>query len=252
MRGFKPEIWTDEKFVELSPLARLLFMGMWNWACDSGHVDNKPKQLKMRILPTDDVDVSELMAEIGDQGLTRDQGDHLLIPNLPRHQRLDKRYLTTCDHCESDGHTQGARSEHDGDTSGARWAHAQKEGRKEVERKGEEGSATGARRGKRAITLPSKWQPNEGHREYADNNRLNLSSEADQFRDHHRAKGSTMKDWDAAFRTWLRNSVKWRKEAPPAPPRMLQTADQIERPPDGLSPEEYAAWERERRERRRA
>lgn len=23
-----------------------------------------------------------------------------------------------------------------------------------------------------------------------------------------------MKDWDAAFRTWLRNAVKWRKDAP--------------------------------------
>lgn len=30
-----------------------------------------------------------------------------------------------------------------------------------------------------------------------------------QFIDHHTAKGTTMKDWQAAFRTWLTNEVKW-------------------------------------------
>ncbi len=33
--------------------------------------------------------------------------------------------------------------------------------------------------------------------------------ETQQFCDYHRAKGSTMKDWTAAWRTWMRNSQKW-------------------------------------------
>lgn len=31
----------------------------------------------------------------------------------------------------------------------------------------------------------------------------------DQFKDHHLAKGSVMKNWDAAFRTWMANDQKW-------------------------------------------
>lgn len=35
--------------------------------------------------------------------------------------------------------------------------------------------------------------------------------ELQQFKDYHTAKGSIMKDWQAAFRTWLGNSVKYQK-----------------------------------------
>lgn len=35
--------------------------------------------------------------------------------------------------------------------------------------------------------------------------------ELQQFKDHHIAKGSTMKDWQAAFRTWLSNAVKYQE-----------------------------------------
>lgn len=46
---------------------------------------------------------------------------------------------------------------------------------------------------------------------------VNIAHEFEQFRDYHRAKGSTMKDWDAAWRTWVRNSVKFaRTESKPS------------------------------------
>lgn len=114
MRGFKPEIWTDDKFVQLSPLARLLFMGMWNYACDNGHVEDKPIQLKIRLLPADDCDVTTLIDEIVSQGMAKRAKGVITIPKLPLHQRLDKRYFTTCSHCAPDGRTTGARSEPDG------------------------------------------------------------------------------------------------------------------------------------------
>lgn len=132
MRGFKPEIWTDDKFVHLSPLARLLFMGMWNYACDNGHLDDKPVQMKMRILPADDCDVAQLVEEIVQQGMATRKKGVLTIPNLPLHQRLDKRYFTTCEHCTPDGHTSGTRSAHD-----VRTTVAPDEGRKE----GDEGDS---------------------------------------------------------------------------------------------------------------
>jgi hypothetical protein len=37
-----------------------------------------------------------------------------------------------------------------------------------------------------------------------------LDAEIDQFRDHHTAKGTISKDWQASFRTWARNAEKWR------------------------------------------
>jgi hypothetical protein len=40
---------------------------------------------------------------------------------------------------------------------------------------------------------------------------LNPFKEQAAFKDHHVAKGSVFKDWQAAFRTWLRNSVKFAK-----------------------------------------
>ncbi len=38
-----------------------------------------------------------------------------------------------------------------------------------------------------------------------------LSDIAARFRDHHLSKGSRFKDWDAAFRTWIRNELKFSK-----------------------------------------
>lgn len=45
---------------------------------------------------------------------------------------------------------------------------------------------------------------------------VNLDAEVEAFRDFHQAKGSTFKDWDAALRTWLHNSVKFATGRRPA------------------------------------
>ena len=97
IRGVKPELWTDENFVELSPFARLLWIGLWNHACDNGHLQDKSKQIKMRVLPTDDVNCAELLREIEAQGLIERSGGWITIPNLSHHQKPHKRWFTTCD-----------------------------------------------------------------------------------------------------------------------------------------------------------
>ena len=40
-------------------------------------------------------------------------------------------------------------------------------------------------------------------------------SELDAFRDYHLAHGSRMADWEAAFRTWLRNAKRFRDSQQP-------------------------------------
>jgi hypothetical protein len=209
MRGVKPELWTDDKMVQVSPLARLLFIGMWNYACDNGHVENKPTQLKMRVLPADDANVPDLLNELVQVGCVLDRGDHLVIPALPIHQRIDKRYFTSCDHCAPheipEGHnvrTTGARRAHNVDPTGAR-----AEGRKEV--KEGEGESDAAGKARKAHQLPDTFRPTAKHMELAGSLGVDLRSEFAQFVDHHRAKGSTMKDWDAALRTWIRNAQRF-------------------------------------------
>lgn len=64
IRSIHPGLWTDEAFVSLSPFARLLFMGIWNECDDQGAFEWSPLKLKMRLLPADNVDAAELLAEI--------------------------------------------------------------------------------------------------------------------------------------------------------------------------------------------
>lgn len=43
---------------------------------------------------------------------------------------------------------------------------------------------------------------------------VNLAMETEQFLDFHRAKGSKFKDWPAAWRTWMRNTLKFAAGGP--------------------------------------
>jgi hypothetical protein len=57
--------------------------------------------------------------------------------------------------------------------------------------------------------LPPDWQPRPEERQKARECGVDCDREVSQFKDHHAAKGEPMLDWDAAFRTWLRNAVKF-------------------------------------------
>lgn len=57
--------------------------------------------------------------------------------------------------------------------------------------------------------LPDDWEPRVQERAKARELGLDVDYEAEQFRDTHRAKGNSFADWDAAFRTWLRNAKKF-------------------------------------------
>lgn len=64
IRSIHPGLWTDETFVSLSAYARLLFMGIWNECDDKGTFAWSPLQMKMRVLPADNVDAAALMVEL--------------------------------------------------------------------------------------------------------------------------------------------------------------------------------------------
>ena len=95
IRSIKPDFWTDEKIVELSAFARLLFIGLWNFADDDGRMVYSPKKIKMQIFPADTVDISELIEEIAHQELitvyTVCKVAYVQIAHFSKHQKIDKR-----------------------------------------------------------------------------------------------------------------------------------------------------------------
>ena len=95
IRSIKPEFWTDEKVVSLSPLARLLFIGMWNFVDDWGRGEFSPLRMKMQILPADDADSSGLIGEIRRENLISlyavDGKEYFEVCGFTKHQKVDKR-----------------------------------------------------------------------------------------------------------------------------------------------------------------
>lgn len=90
-------------------------------------------------------------------------------------------------------------------------------------------------KGSRGQHLPETWKPNDQHLGFVVANGLVGSVELEQFRDHHIARGTVMKDWDAAFRTWLRNAVKYAGRTPvPAGTEPVEENRWMARRPQGF------------------
>lgn len=69
IRTIKPEFFTSEDIVDLSPLARLLYVALWCEADREGRMEWKPRTFKMRYLPGDDCDIGALCGELTGAGL---------------------------------------------------------------------------------------------------------------------------------------------------------------------------------------
>ncbi|MCP4305654.1 MAG: hypothetical protein GY788_12390 [bacterium] len=64
IRSIHPGVFTDEVFVDLSEPAQVLWFGLWTEADDKGVFEWKPTRIRMRLRPTKDGDVEELLAEL--------------------------------------------------------------------------------------------------------------------------------------------------------------------------------------------
>lgn len=93
-RNIKPGFFTNDSLGELSPLARLAFIGLWGQADFNGNLHYKPKRLKVEILPYDTVDFAELVAELEAAGFVRRyrvaDAEYLHLPTFTKHQRPHK------------------------------------------------------------------------------------------------------------------------------------------------------------------
>ena len=69
------------------------------------------------------------------------------------------------------------------------------------------------KRRKPEVEIPEGWVPNDRNISDALDrgfSQMEIDHEADKFRNHHLSKQSRYRDWDAAWRTWLANAIKWR------------------------------------------
>lgn len=97
IRSIKPEFHTSEQVMSCSRDARLLFIGMWNFADDLGHIPNSPKTLKAQIFPGDEdmngETVRRLIDELSSKKLVRlyviDDKEYLKITGW-HHQKIDR------------------------------------------------------------------------------------------------------------------------------------------------------------------
>ena len=62
---------------------------------------------------------------------------------------------------------------------------------------------------KRRTRLNADWEPDEKCCEYARERGHDPHKLAEQFANYHRAKGTTMLDWNAAWRTWVGNADRF-------------------------------------------
>lgn len=97
IRTIKPEYWTSEQVMSVSRDARLLFIGMWNFADDGGNQPANAKTIKAQIFPCDELsegDVTGFIGELLAVGLLEtyeaDCRWYWNIPTWKKHQRIDQ------------------------------------------------------------------------------------------------------------------------------------------------------------------
>lgn len=99
IRTIKPEFWTDEKIVECSFEARLMFIGMFNFADDKGNLVRSHKRIKMQIFPADMIDCEPLIKELSVAGLISEYSvsgvEYIHIDGFSKHQKINRPSATT-------------------------------------------------------------------------------------------------------------------------------------------------------------
>jgi hypothetical protein len=102
IRTIKPDFWSSAQVMECSPNARLLFIGMWNFADDKGRLPLSPKSIKAQVFPGDNLnsdDILGMILELSKNDLlfaySIDGKDYLQVTGW-HHQRIDKPQKPKC------------------------------------------------------------------------------------------------------------------------------------------------------------
>lgn len=80
-RNIKPAFFVNEQLADVEPLGRILFIGLWTIADREGRLEDRPRKIKVEILPYDDCDVDLLLTELHQKGF------------IVRYEVEDKKYI---------------------------------------------------------------------------------------------------------------------------------------------------------------
>jgi hypothetical protein len=203
IRTIKPEFFTSEDIVSLSPMARILYIALWCEADKEGRMVWKPKTFKMRYLPADSVKITDLCDELVNSGLIVLYGDcYAFIPSFKSHQHVNPRE-TPSQLPEPDSDASTTRqprvnhaSERDSDAQGGR------EGKGKIN--------TRQRRSTSKTPISENFAISERVKNWAEKNSVgNLLAHFENFVSASKAKGYTYADWDEALMNAIRND--WAK-----------------------------------------
>ena len=89
-RNIKPGFFLNEELGVLPPLVRILFAGLWCIADRDGRLEDRPKRIKMEVLPYDDCDVDMLLDILDKSGFIKRYEEKgikcIQILNFSKHQ----------------------------------------------------------------------------------------------------------------------------------------------------------------------
>lgn len=90
-RYLKPSFFTNERIGELAPFERLAWQGLWCQADREGRLKDRPRRLKIEILPYDDIDFDAILATLHERNFIvryEVSGERFIaIPSFLEHQR---------------------------------------------------------------------------------------------------------------------------------------------------------------------
>ena len=210
IRTIKPEFFTSEDIVGLSPTARLLYIALWCESDREGRLVWRPGTFKLRYFPADKINIETVCRELTDRQLVIPYGQgYAYIPTFLQHQHVNPR--------EAASNLPVPDASARVNDASARVPHAQV-GREGREGKGREGVE--ARQHARGARLPPDWEPSELLKAWAQQKRpdLDLSTTIEKFRNYWIAKpgkDGLKLDWEATFRTWVLGERQGNNPVPP-------------------------------------
>jgi hypothetical protein len=205
IRTIKPEFFTSEDIVSLSPYARLLYIALWCEADRDGRMSWRPATFKLRYFPGDKMDISSYCGELTRRGLVVLYGNgHAYIPSFSSHQHVNPREAAS---------SLPVPDEPPRVTDASARVNDAQVGREGREGKGKEGVEDASRRDppqrSRGSRLLPGWQPSDLLKAWASKERpdLDIALTVERFRDYWVSaagpKGVKL-DWEATFRNWVR------------------------------------------------
>lgn len=250
-RNIKPGFFTNGDLLECSPLARLLFAGLWCEADRRGILKDQPKSIKVKVLPGDNCDANELLDELAERGFIERyavNGERCIwIVNFQTHQNPHTKERASTlpappEHAARPGmapDSSGDETDQEPDKPGASPVqapdkhHASPADSLNPESLNPATSVAGGcahtrvepepvekPKPKRRERIPDDFDLDDDLFAYGEKLgfcRSEIEAETEKFRLHHRAKGTLMLEWHTAWQGWMRRALEYRGNLSPFP-----------------------------------